>query len=129
MLKKKPVKKLVKAKKGTSVKKGCPRGQCGTYPNCYDCPDNTRVKPNINKPYYTPKKNTAEADYKEADRLQKIKNNLIKNDFEVLPNKLGNKVDSLQREATKKEIKAGIKPKILREGYKKGGMVKSKKKK
>ena len=43
MLKKKPVKKLVKAKKGTSVKKGCPRGQCGTPPNCYDCPSSTRV--------------------------------------------------------------------------------------
>ena len=43
MLKKKPVKKLVKAKKGTSVKKACPRGQCGTPPHCYDCPSSTRV--------------------------------------------------------------------------------------
>ena len=126
---------LVKAKAGISVKKSCPRGQCGTPPNCHECADNTRVKPNINKPYYTSKKNTAEADYKEADRLKKIKNNLIKNDFEVIPNKLWAKIDSLQREATKKEIKAGIKPKILREmvpdrkGYKKGGTVKSKKKK
>jgi hypothetical protein len=135
MLKKKPVKKLVKAKTGTSVKKGCPRGQCGTPPYCHECADNTRVKPNINKPYYTPKKNTAEADYKEADRLKKIKYNLSKNDFEVIPDKLWDKIDSLEREAVKKEIKAGIKPKVLREmvpdrkGYKKGGMVKSKKKK
>jgi hypothetical protein len=34
---KKPVKKLVKAKVGTSVKKECPSGTCGTYPNCYPC--------------------------------------------------------------------------------------------
>lgn len=134
MLKKKPVKKLVKAKTGVSVKKSCPRGQCGTPPYCHECSDNTRVKPNINKPYYTPKKNTAEADYKEAERLKKIKNDLSKNNFEVVPNKLSDKIDSLVREATKKEIKAGIKPKILREmvpdrkGYKKGGTVKSKKK-
>jgi hypothetical protein len=60
---------------------------------------------------------------------------LSKNDFEVIPDKLWDKIDSLEREAVKKEIKAGIKPKVLREmvpdrkGYKKGGMVKSKKKK
>jgi hypothetical protein len=32
-----------------------------------------------------------------------------------------NKIDSLSREGAKKEIKAGVKPKILREGYKTGG--------
>ena len=40
---KKPVKKLVKAKAGISVKKSCPRGMCGTPPNCRECADNTRV--------------------------------------------------------------------------------------
>ncbi len=40
---KKPVKKLVKAKEGISTKKGCPRGMCGTPPNCRECADNTRV--------------------------------------------------------------------------------------
>jgi hypothetical protein len=135
MATKKPVKKLVKAKVGISTKKGCPRGKCGTYPNCYDCPDNTRVKPNINKPYYTSKKNTAEDDYKEQDRLAKLKTSLSKQNFEIIPNKLSTKIDSLHREGAKKEIRAGIKPKILREmvpdrkGYKKGGLVKSKKKK
>jgi hypothetical protein len=34
---------LVKAKEGMSVKKGCPRGQCGTPPNCRECADKTRV--------------------------------------------------------------------------------------
>lgn len=43
MATKKPVKKLVKAKVGISTKKGCPRGMCGTPPNCYECPDKTRV--------------------------------------------------------------------------------------
>jgi hypothetical protein len=43
MTTKKPVKKLVKAKEGISTKNACPKGKCGTYPNCYDCPDNTRV--------------------------------------------------------------------------------------
>jgi len=43
MMTKKPVKKLIKAKAGVSVKKSCPRGQCGTPPNCRECADNTRV--------------------------------------------------------------------------------------
>ena len=40
---KKPVKKLVKAKTGVSVKKECPRGKCGTPPYCHECADKTRV--------------------------------------------------------------------------------------
>jgi hypothetical protein len=43
MMTKKPVKKLVKAKAGISVKNSCPRGQCGTPPNCHECADKTRV--------------------------------------------------------------------------------------
>ena len=56
MLKKKPVKKLVKAKTGTSVKKGCPRGQCGTPPYCHECADNTKVVSPIKKSFDLPAK-------------------------------------------------------------------------
>jgi hypothetical protein len=35
------MKKLVlkKAKEGISVKNGCPKGKCGTPPNCFPCTD------------------------------------------------------------------------------------------
>jgi hypothetical protein len=51
---KKP-KALKKAKVGTTVKRECPSGQCGTPPNCYPCPtaDSTawknRTLPNLTK--------------------------------------------------------------------------------
>jgi hypothetical protein len=65
MMAKKPVKKLVKAKEGISTKKGCPRGKCGTYPNCYDCPDNTKVVSPIKKSLDLPTK-------KDPNRLTKV---------------------------------------------------------
>ena len=64
MIAKKPVKKLVKAKEGISTKKGCPIGKCGTYPNCYDCPDNTKVVSPIKKSFDLPAK-------KDPNRLTK----------------------------------------------------------
>ena len=64
-------------------------------------------------------------DYRDADMYAKKRKALI----DKYPNALNmkaydmysNKIDSLRREGTKKEIKAGIVPRILREGYKKGG--------
>jgi hypothetical protein len=68
---------------------------------------------------------TSKNDYKDADMYAKKRKALI----DKYPNALdmkeyamySNKIDSLSKEGTKKEIKAGVKPKILREGYKTGG--------
>jgi len=78
------------------------------------------------------KRATAASDYRNADIYLKKMKALI----DKYPNALdmkaynvySNKIDSLLREGSKKEIKSGIIPRILREGYKTGGAVKSKKK-
>lgn len=80
-------------------------------------------KPKMQKGGTKPR--TSKNDYRDADMYAKKRKALI----DKYPNALdmkaydiySNKIDSLLRQGTKKEIKAGIKPRILREGYKTGG--------
>lgn len=127
---KKPVKKLVKAKTGTSVKKGCPRGQCGTPPYCHDCPDNTRVSTSGSKKIIYPIPTTIKS--KNTDPIVKYKtSNNWADEYSVDTTGLssGNNLFPYRRSnGTKGAFTRGEVKTILKKN-KKGGSVKSKKKK
>jgi hypothetical protein len=151
---KKTVKKLLKAKVGTLVKKGCPRGKCGTYPNCYDCPDNTRVSssgvkksiptvPTKIQPKTTSSKSTTNSKEKPTADSTKIYKDEAKLQSEIAAakSKYGLKKEAEESmtqsrkaysDASRQQFKG--KPGFDKNGFpitknKKGGIVKSKKKK
>lgn len=139
MTTKKPVKKLVKAKEGISTKNACPRGQCGTPPNCRECADNTRVSSSGSKktipsvPTKIKSKNTdPNVKYKTsnnwADEYSVDTTGLASGKNTLFPYTRSNGTKGAFNKGDVKTILKNIKSGDLIKN-KKGGMVKSKKKK